>query len=57
MILQKQKAYVYKGETKYKYIIVVPESDVIQLGWKSGDKIEGTVVQKKGYFLSKLDNK
>jgi len=52
MILQKQKAREYKGKPIYKYVIVIPPKDVEALGWKEGQEINGTVIEKKGYFLS-----
>ena len=52
MQLQKQKAREYKGKQIYKYTIVVPPQDIKELGWKQGQKLEGTVVKNKGYFLS-----
>ncbi len=51
MIIQKAKAYEYKGKTKYKYTIVVPEKDMEKLGWDKGTELKGTVVENKGYFL------
>lgn len=52
MIIQKAKSYEYKGKTKYKYTIVVPERDIGKLGWDKGTKLEGTIVKDNGYFLS-----
>ena len=52
MIIQKAKAYEYKGKTKYKYTIVVPEKDIEKLGWDKGTKLEGTILKDKGYFLT-----
>ena len=52
MIIQKAKAYEYKGKTKYKYTIVVPEKDMEKLGWDKGTKLEGTIVKDNGYFLT-----
>ena len=52
MIIQKAKAYEYKGKTKYKYTIVVPERDMERLGWDKGTKLEGTIVKDNGYFLT-----
>lgn len=52
MIIQKAKAYEYKGKTKYKYTIVVPPKDMEKLGWNKGTKLEGTIVKDSGYFLS-----
>ena len=52
MIIQKAKAYEYKGKTKYKYTIVVPEKDIEKLGWDKGTKLNGTIIKDNGYFLS-----
>jgi len=53
MKLQKQKAREYKGKTIYKYVIVIPPKDIGELGWTEGIKVEGTVINGKGYFISK----
>jgi bifunctional DNA-binding transcriptional regulator/antitoxin component of YhaV-PrlF toxin-antitoxin module len=53
MKLQKQIAYKYKGKTNYKFIIMVPQKDVEQLGWDKGTDLNGTIVNDKGYFISK----
>jgi len=53
MKLQKVRAREYKGKTIYKWIIVIPPKDIEQLEWKEGNKLEGTVIKDKGYFLVK----
>jgi bifunctional DNA-binding transcriptional regulator/antitoxin component of YhaV-PrlF toxin-antitoxin module len=52
MKLQKHKAYKYKGETKYKYVIVIPNKDIEKLGWKEGDEVIGNI-EKNNYIISK----
>ena len=52
MILQKQKAREYKGDTIYKWVIVIPPKDIEELGWKEGQKLKGTVIKNNGYFIS-----
>jgi bifunctional DNA-binding transcriptional regulator/antitoxin component of YhaV-PrlF toxin-antitoxin module len=51
MKLQRQKAYEYKGKTKYKWVIVIPSEDIEKLGWKEGMELEGVAEKDKGYFL------
>ena len=45
MKLQKQIAYKYKDKTHYKYVIILPENTISELGWNEGQelitKIEG----------------
>lgn len=43
MKLQKHLAYEYKGKKHYKYVIVIPEEMVNQLGWKAGQELDGLV--------------
>jgi hypothetical protein len=50
--LQKQKAREYKGKPIYKYVIAVPPQHIKELGWKQGQKLKGTIIKDKGYFLS-----
>ena len=52
MHLQKQKAREYKGKPIYKWIIVIPPEDIEKLNWKPQDKLKGTIINGKGYFLS-----
>lgn len=47
MKLQKQVAYHYKGKTRYKYVIVIPNETVKKLGWKGGEELENSVNNKK----------
>ena len=46
MKLQKQVAYKYKDKTHHKYVIILPENIVNELGWKEGQglnlKVEGS---------------
>jgi bifunctional DNA-binding transcriptional regulator/antitoxin component of YhaV-PrlF toxin-antitoxin module len=43
MKLQKQVAYKYKGSTQYKYVIVIPNETVEELGWKAGEQLQNSV--------------
>lgn len=52
MHLQKQKAREYKGKPIYKWVIVIPPEDIEKLNWKPQDKLKGTIINGKGYFLS-----
>lgn len=47
MKLQKHKAYEYKGESKYKYVIVFPNEDIEKLGWKEGEELKGIIENSK----------
>ncbi|VVB70065.1 Uncharacterised protein [uncultured archaeon] len=40
MKIQKQIAYNYKGKTRHKHLIVIPETLMEQLNWKAGDELE-----------------
>jgi len=46
MKLQRQVAYKYKDKTHFKYVIILPEDIVTEMGWKEGQelttKIDGT---------------
>jgi len=53
MILQRAKAYKYKGKIKYKYTIVVPIEDIEKLGWDKGTKLKGEIIMNQGYLISK----
>ena len=39
MKLQKQVAYKYKGKPHHKYVIIIPEEIVTNLGWKEGQAL------------------
>lgn len=43
MKLQRQVAYKYKGKTTYKYVIVIPNGTIEQLGWKVGGELENSI--------------
>lgn len=43
MKLQRQLAYKYKGKTRYKHVIVIPNETIKELGWKVGEKLENSV--------------
>jgi len=49
MKLQKQVAYRYKDRTRYKYVIVIPNETIKQLGWKVGEELDNSV---KGDILT-----
>ncbi len=54
MKLQKQNAYKYKGETKYKYVIVIPNEDIEKLGWKEGIELKSNISNGKYYIETSL---
>jgi bifunctional DNA-binding transcriptional regulator/antitoxin component of YhaV-PrlF toxin-antitoxin module len=39
MKLQRQVAYKYKDKTHHKYVIILPENIVVELGWKEGQAL------------------
>lgn len=39
MKLQKQVAYKYKEKTHYKYVVLVPQDIVYDLGWEAGQEL------------------
>ncbi len=43
MKLQRQVAYRYKGKTQYKYVIVIPNETVEELGWEGGEELDNSV--------------
>jgi bifunctional DNA-binding transcriptional regulator/antitoxin component of YhaV-PrlF toxin-antitoxin module len=43
MKLQKQIAYKYKDKTHHKYVLIIPENLVNELGWKEGQELAITV--------------
>ena len=54
--LQKHKAYTYKSNSgkemeHYKHTVVIPESTIQQLGWKSG--MELAVIPKRNSLILK----
>ena len=47
-----QKAREYKGKPIYKFVIVIPPGDIEKLNWRPQNKLKGTIINGKGYFLS-----
>jgi bifunctional DNA-binding transcriptional regulator/antitoxin component of YhaV-PrlF toxin-antitoxin module len=47
MKLQKQVAYKYKDKIHYKYVIVVPERIIRELGWKDGQELTLNVLDSR----------
>jgi len=43
MKLQKQVAYKYKDKTHYKYVIIVPQNLINNLGWQEGQELESKI--------------
>ena len=43
MKLQRQTAYKYKERTRYKYVVVIPNETVEELGWKEGEELNSKV--------------
>ena len=54
MKLQRQKAREYKGESIYKWVIVIPPEDIKKLGWKEGDQLSGVVKLPDRYILEPI---
>ena len=54
MKLQKQIAYKYKDKTRYKYVIIIPNETVQELGWKAGEELENNINGKKLVLKSKM---
>ena len=46
MKLQKRLSRIYKGKKYSKYILVIPEKDIKDAGFKEGDELKSEV--KKG---------
>jgi len=53
--LQKHLAYKYKGKKHFKFVIVIPEETVNQLGWKTGQELDGVV--NNGKLIVKVGEK
>ena len=49
--LQKQLAYKYKEKNHYKFVIVVPDGAITELGWKGGQGL-GLVVRNGKLIVS-----
>jgi bifunctional DNA-binding transcriptional regulator/antitoxin component of YhaV-PrlF toxin-antitoxin module len=47
MKLQKQVAYKYKDKTHHKYVIILPENTVVELGWKEGQELDLEIQQSR----------
>ena len=39
MKLQRQVAYKYKDKTHYKYVLIIPQEAVSELGWVTGQEL------------------
>lgn len=44
--LQKIKAYTRDDRVQYKYVIIIPEESVKQLGWREGSELKESVREK-----------
>ena len=40
MKLQKQVAYKYKDKTHYKYVLIIPQKIITELGWIDGQELK-----------------
>ena len=40
MKLQKQVAYKYKDKTHYKYVLIIPQEYISELGWVAGQELD-----------------
>lgn len=47
MKLQKQVAYKYKDKTHYKFVLIVPQDVITELGWNAGQELDLKVDGKK----------
>ena len=43
MKLQRQVAYKYKDKTHYKYVIILPQNLINDLGWQEGQELESKI--------------
>lgn len=43
MKLQKQVAYKYKDKTHYKYVLIIPQEIISELGWEAGQELNAKV--------------
>lgn len=54
--LQKQLAYKYKKKHHYKYVIVIPDEAVTELGWRGGQDLDLTVKDGQLVVATRKDN-
>lgn len=47
MKLQKQIAYKYKDKTHYKYVLIIPQDIISELGWSTGQELDMKVNDSK----------
>lgn len=47
MKLQRQLAYKYKDTKHYKWVVVIPENVLNQLGWKAGEDLKPIIDEDK----------
>ena len=40
MKLQKQVAYKYKDKTHYKFVLIIPQDVIAELGWSAGQELD-----------------
>ena len=43
MKLQKQVAYKYKDKTHYKYVLIIPQDIISELGWREGQELNSQI--------------
>lgn len=49
--LQKRFAYRYKEKDHYKHVIIVPEKEIVKLGWRQDAELE--IVSKDDKLIIK----
>ena len=43
MKLQKQVAYKYKDKTHYKFVLIIPQDVISELGWQEGQELNSQI--------------
>jgi len=47
MKLQRQVAYKYKDKTHYKYVLIIPQDTISELGWVAGQDLNMKIDDSK----------
>lgn len=56
MKLQKQVSYKYGDTIHYKYVIIIPENMITELGWQKNDELDAKVNNRELVIKSRNIN-
>jgi hypothetical protein len=57
MRLQKHFSRKFKGKQYYKWVIVIPDEDIVELGWKEGEELQSKIFRGGLLLFRKKSNK